>query len=125
MSKKSSRSTSDRDNNIRDPKSGSGSNPGKQWDSVLETHAEKENTIIQADSWTSIPTQIMSDNTSSEEKIVKEYQIDSVRESENSTNDKPGKKAPPNSSASEENFDGNDGKTGNKPKRGFRIRKDF
>ena len=60
-----------------------------------------------------------------EEKVTKEYQIDSTGEFEYRTNDSSEEKDPLNSLASEENFDINNGKTGNKLKKGFRIKKDF
>ena len=127
MSKKSSRVTSDTNSNIKNPKSDSGLNPEKRWGSVLGTDANKEKDSLQADNWTSIPTHILSNGAYSktEKKIVKKCQMDSAGELEDKMSDKSGKKDPLDPLASEENVNENVEKTGNKPKRGFSLRKDF
>ena len=70
MSKESSRSSSDKNNNIRNEKlgSGSGSIPRKQWESVVKIQTDKEN--------------------NDEEKIIIEYQKKSMREPEKHVNNK-------------------------------------
>ena len=60
-----------------------------------------------------------------EKKAVKKCQIDSAGEFEDKTSNESGKKDPLDPLASEENVNENGEKTGNKPKKGFSLRKDF